>query len=186
LGVLFDVQWEEDSSAGLDGEAHAVIAGAEFNLNRNPEHSWAVGVQGIYYDGFGGVDFDPAASEGAKRFALRRGKFWSAAASIRYTGRPNLLTRSRAALSFAYKDYPDKESASEFSIVPSYVYRLGHAIDLVGQYMYTHRDDGLAEMEDFETVHQIVLGVSFGFDQVFNDQIGERQSILNLEHGYIQ
>jgi hypothetical protein len=30
------------------------------------------------------------------------------------------------------------------------------------------------------------LGMAFSLDAMFNDNIGERASILNLEHGYIQ
>jgi hypothetical protein len=89
-------------------------------------------------------------------------------------------------LLFAYKDYPDQNDATQFSIIPNYVYRLGHGFDIVGQYRFTSFNDGLAMMTGVDTDQTIWAGLVFSFDQTFNDQIGERSSILNMEHGYIQ
>jgi hypothetical protein len=185
-GVLVDIQWVDDSAADVDDNSYSVMAGTELNLNRNPQHVWAVGAQGLYHHGIDDVSFDPAASDGARRVALRRAESWAVAASGQDTWRPKLLTRAAASLTLAYKDYPDEDDATQFSAAPRFLYRLGHAIDIVAQYLYTWRDDGLAAMTGFDAVHEIQIGLSFGFDYVFNDQIGERQSLTNLEHGYIQ
>ena len=45
---------------------------------------------------------------------------------------------------------------------------------------------GLASAIGFDRKQSIQFGLVFSFDQRFNDNIGERKSILNLEHGYIQ
>jgi hypothetical protein len=50
------------------------------------------------------------------------------------------------------------------------------------QLSYTDYGDGLGGGND--AVAQV--GLAFNFDAMFNDNIGERDSILNLEHGYIQ
>ena len=103
--------------------------------------------------------------------------------SMRYTARPRLLTRWHAALSLAYKDYPDSSDASQWSVAPNVVYRLGQGINLLGQVIYTDYDDGLFG-GGRDMLFQV--GISFSLETVFNDQIGERDSIMNLEHGYIQ
>ncbi len=185
-GVMVDFQNVDDPVTGLDDTMHSITAGAEWNLNRDPSHNWSMAVQGVYNKGFNDIVFNPAAGDAAQRIAQRRAKSRTAVVSLRYTDRPKLLTRSQYAVSLAYKDYPDRDSASQWSIIPSYVYQLGHATDFVAQYIHTKRDDGLAALTGFDTERKLMVGLVFGFDQTFNDQIGERKSILNLEHGYIQ
>lgn len=172
----------KDSSDGF----FSVTAGGEMNLGRDPSRVWTAGLQGIYNNGIGNVDFDPAAPESLRLGALRQAESWSTAAYLAYTGRPKLLTRFRAGLMAAYKQYPDNSDAAQFSVIPNLVYRIGHAMDIVAQYRYTHVNDDLAAMTGFDSDHTIQLGLVFGFDQTFNDNIGERTSILNVEHGYIQ
>ena len=38
----------------------------------------------------------------------------------------------------------------------------------------------------YDQEHTVQVGLSFGFETTFNDYIGERDSILNLEHGYVR
>lgn len=102
--------------------------------------------------------------------------------SLRHTGRPKLLTRYQAGLTLAYKDYADISDGSQWSVVSNAFYRLGQGVDLLAQLKYTEYGDGLGGGND--TVVQV--GMAFSFDAAFNDNIGERDSILNLEHGYIQ
>ncbi len=185
-GVLLDFQEIDDNVLSSDENTVAIVGGAEWNLNKDPSNNWSMAVQGIYYDGFDGIVFNPNASEAVRRATLRRAESWSAVVSVSNTKRPKLVTRSRFALSIAYKDYPDESDASQFSIIPSYMYRIGHAMEIVVQYRFTDFDDGIAAMTGFENDQQILVGLVFGFDQTFNDQIGERTSILNIEHGYIQ
>jgi len=68
--------------------------------------------------------------------------------------------------------------ATQFSVAPSFVYRLGQGIDLLTQVIYTSYDDGLYAGGD-DVMFQV--GISFSLESVFNDQIHERDSILNLE-----
>jgi hypothetical protein len=183
---LFYQDVDESLSSSGDEDMISLIAGGEWTLNRDPSSVWATGAQGIYNQGLDDVAFDPAASEGMRLGALNQAESWSLAAFLTYTARPNLLTRRRYGLVLGAKDYPDETDASRYSIIPNFVWRLGHAIDLVAQYKYEVLDDGLAAMTGFESDQSIQVGLVFGFDQTFNDQIGERASILNMEHGYIR
>ncbi|MCG6870258.1 MAG: hypothetical protein LJE91_16455 [Gammaproteobacteria bacterium] len=186
-GVFVNYQNVKETVTGETNEGFfSVVAGGESNLNLDPTKVWSTGLQAIYNDGIDDVSFNPADSEDLRLGALRQARSWSVGGYLTFTHRPNLLTRSRAGLLFAYKDYPDQNDATQFSIIPNYVYRLGHGFDIVGQYRFTSFNDGLAMMTGVDTDQTIWAGLVFSFDQTFNDQIGERSSILNMEHGYIQ
>jgi hypothetical protein len=87
-----------------------------------------------------------------------------------------------AGLTFAYKDYADVIDGAQWSVVSNAFYRLGQGVDLLMQLSYTDYGDGLGGGNDAVAK----VGLAFNFDAMFNDNIGERDSILNLEHGYIQ
>jgi len=166
---------QEVESVGTTEWMTAAIAGIEFNLNDDPSKNWSMGLQAIVNDGIDNVSSLTTVAEQA------RAKSTSFVASIRYTGRPHLLTRYQGAITVAYKDYSDFDQASQWSIAPNVVYRIGQGIDLLGQVKYTDYGEGLGNGSD--TVVQ--LGIAFSLEAMFNDNIGERASILNLEHGYI-
>ncbi|MGD8998941.1 MAG: hypothetical protein PVF75_00880 [Granulosicoccaceae bacterium] len=175
-GIMIDYQSVDDGI--VDDSTYSVIAGAEWNLNNSPLKNWSAGLQYLYNDGIDGVAItDPN--------GLARAESWAAVGSVRFTRRPKLLTRWQAGLSMAYKDY-DENNASQYSIVPSFAYRLGSGIDLVAQYQYSNLDDALAGVTGYDEEHRIQAGLSFSFDMNFNDTIGERTSILDTEHSYIR
>ena len=174
-GIQLDRQKVE---LGNDDEwITAIIAGADINLNRDPSKVWSLAVQAIIKDGIDGITQ-------INNFATQaQAESSSLVAALRYTNRPNLLTRWQAGLTFGYKDYSDMTDATQFSIAPNFVYRLGQGIDLLTQIIYTSYDDGLYAGGD-DVMFQV--GISFSLESVFNDQIHDRDSILNLEHKYIQ
>ena len=153
----------------------AVIAGIEFNANDDPTKNWSVGLQAISNNG---IDNVPSLTTVAER---ARAKSNALVGSVRYTGRPHLLTRYQGAITFAYKDYSDFTDATQWSIAPNLVYRIGQGIDLLGQVKYTDYGNGLGGGSDTT----VQLGIEISLETMFIDNIGERNSILNLEHGHI-
>lgn len=170
-GLMVDGQKVETTTG--DDWSFALIAGAEANLNIDPRQNWSLAGQTIVNQGVSGTPVVPnlAATESN-----------SMVLSLRYTGRPKLLTRYQAGLTFAYKDYTDIDDGTQWSVVTNAFYRIGQGVDLLAQLSYTDYGDGLGGGND--AIAQI--GMAFSFDAMFNDNIGERDSILNLEHGYIQ
>lgn len=170
-GLMIDGQKVETTTG--DDWNFALIAGAEANLNIDPRQNWSLAGQTIVNQGVSGtpVVANLAATESN-----------SMVLSLRYTGRPKLLTRYQAGLTFAYKDYADIDDGTQWSVVTNAFYRIGQGVDLLAQLSYTDYGDGLGGGND--AIAQI--GMAFSFDAMFNDNIGERDSILNLEHGYIQ
>jgi hypothetical protein len=169
---------------GSDEWMGAWIAGIELNLNMNPVNNWSLGLQAISNEGAGPITAadinytnpDPIIANQA------RAKYNSLVVDFRYTGRPMLLTRWQAAVTAAYKDYSDVNDAKQWSIVPNVVYKLGQGVDLLAQYKYTDYGNGLGGGSD----NTFQVGVSFSLEAMYNDNIGERDSIINLEHGYIK
>jgi hypothetical protein len=180
-GLVYDTQ--KVRVGGSDEWMGAWVAGVEFNLNMNPLSNWSMGLQAISNEGAGSVtvaDINYSNPDAVSNQA--RAKSNSLVASLRYTGRPMLLTRWQTALTVAYKDYSDVNDATQWSVVPNVVYRLGQGVDLLAQYKYTDYGNGLGGGSD----NTFQLGVSFSLEAMVNDNIGERDSIINLEHGYIK
>ena len=173
-GVWLDRQ--EVESAGEREWMTAVIAGIEFNLNDDPTKNWSAGLQAITNNGIDNVGGLTSMAEQA------RAKSTALVASLRYTGRPHLLTRYQGAITVAYKDYADFDQAAQWSIAPSVVFRIGQGIDLLGQLKHTEYGVGLGDGSDTS----VQIGIAFSLEALFNNNIGERDSILNLEHGYIK
>jgi len=176
-GIALDAQ--KDSAAG-NQFYQALIAGTEFNLNKNPKSNWSMGAQAILNGGVPGVtlgDLNDATDAVSNR---ARAKSTALVTSLRYTRRPHLLTRLQAAVTVGYKSF--NVGGSELSIAPNLVYRIGQGVDVLAQYRNTQYSDGLAAIGP-TSVFQV--GLVFNLDAKFNDTIGERDSITNLEHGYI-
>jgi hypothetical protein len=180
-GLYYDTQ--KVRVGGNDEWMGAWIAGIELNLNMNPVNNWSVGLQAISNEGTGPItaaDITYTNPDAVSNQA--RAKYNSLVVDLRYTGRPMLLTRWQAAVTAAYKDYSDVNDAKQWSIVPNVVYRLGQGVDLLAQYKYTDYGNGLGGGSD----NTFQVGVSFSLEAMYNDNIGERDSIINLEHGYIE
>ena len=160
----------------------ALIAGVEFNLNENPLSNWSMAVQAIANDGINGITASQVSHTTGTVSARAQAKSNAFVAGIRYTRRPHLLTRWQAGLNVAYKDYSDLNDATQWSVAPNFAYRIGQGVDLLAQAKYTDYDTALGGGRDTA----IQLGISFSLEATFNDNIGERDSILNLEHGYIK
>jgi hypothetical protein len=171
-GIMLDAQKD---SAGSNEFFQSLIAGAEFNLNINPKSNWSMGAQAIFNSGVPGVTQGQLNNANAVSNRARA-KSTAFVTSLRYTKRPHLLTRMQG-----YKSYD--VGGSEVSIVPNLAYRIGEGVDLLFQYRNTQYRDGLAEIGP---TNLFQIGMVFNLDATYNDTIGERDSILNLEHGYIQ
>ncbi|HLF24540.1 MAG TPA: porin, partial [Burkholderiales bacterium] len=175
-GVRLDTQHAEVNGLGLPKETVTALIGAvSMNLNDDPESTWNLDLQAIASDGASVPDLTtPAARARAKSRAV--------VAALRYGNRPALQTRWQGALNVAWKDYADFAGASSYTLAPSYVYRLGSGVEFIAQYRYTHNDSALATALGHDKEQVIQFGLSFAFAHTFNETVGERGSILNLEH----
>ena len=182
-GISVDYQDLDDMVLG-HGEAArnlssddmtAIIAALTYNLSNDPERFWVLDGQAIYNDG---AEVASLHSE----IERARAESTMVALALRYFHRPYLQTRWQAAAIVGWKDYRDFDDATAYTVTPSFVYRLGAGVDLLAQYQYRHNDTGLATATGVDDEHRIAVGISFAFDYTLNESVGERGSILNLEH----
>lgn len=173
---------------------HSLVGGTALNLSRNPLRNVELRAQAIYNFGVdpgdGVLVFDPSGDPGptpvtlADRVGRARSESLSAVASLRYLSRPYQLDRFQAAVTAAYKEFVHRDG-SQFAVVPNVFFRLGQGVDLGFQYRFEQLDDALAGALGRKRDHSVQLTLSFGFQMTFNDYFGERDDILNMEHGYI-
>jgi hypothetical protein len=176
-GVTADVQRAKDlnDNAGTN-TIPALIAGTAVNLNDDPERSWELDLQGIY-------NFGATVPNLTQDVYRAQAKSWSAVAAVRYLHRPLLQMSWQAALAVAYKDFTGFGDARSYAVVPSLAAHLGSGIDFVAQYRYLDNGRGLADAIGVEDRHKVWIGLRFALSGTFNESVGERGSILDVEHG---
>ncbi len=113
-----------------------------------------------------------------------RAEALSLVGSLRFLSRPYQLDRFQAAITGGYKNFVNREG-SRFTIVPNVFFRLGQGVDVGLQYQYEQFDDALAAQIGRKRDQSVKLTLSYRFQMMFNDYFGERDDILNMEHGYI-
>ena len=149
------------------------------NLRPDPVHFWDFRVQGIYNAGFKEIENAAAFGEFA------RAKATAGFASLRYLYRELERPTLQLALSFGYKTFPDLlNSTDQAQVVANSFYRLGENFDAGLQVQYSRNSGDLAGLlGESETRFQFAL--VYAIDQSWNRQFSDRNSLLNLEHGYI-
>ena len=120
----------------------------------------------------------------AEPYQRARAKSQAMATALRYAHRPNLQTRWQAALTVAWKNYPDISDTRSVALVPSFVWRAGSGVEVMAQYRYVYNGDGLATVNG-QREQQVLVGLNFNFATTFNESVGSRSDILNFEHNML-
>jgi hypothetical protein len=164
---------------------HSVLGAIALNVMRNPLANLEARIQAIYNFGVGtaGSGAPPVPGLGAV-VGRAQAKSLSVTGSLRFLRRPYQLDRFQAAVTGAYKEFPD-QSVSQFTIVPNAFYRLGQGVDVGLQYQFEQFSDALASVMGRKRSHSVKFTMAFRFQTMFNNYFGERDDILSLEHGYI-
>jgi len=153
------------------------ITGAAVNLNDDPSGNWSLDAQLIRNEGANvAVGVVPTYYERVRSASS------AVVASLHYTARPALLTRWQAMVTLATKEFDDLHGSGQWSLAPGLTWRAGQGVDVLAQYIHT--EYGTALGGGIDRIFQI--GLAFSLEARFNDTIGQRNSILNLEHGYIR
>jgi len=89
-------------------------------------------------------------------------------------------------LGFGYKDFSNLgNNTNQWMGIASFFYRIGNNFDFVAQYRYSQNNGDLVSLLG-DNQHRFQVGLSYTFNKVFNSQFDDRNSILNLEHGYLK
>ncbi len=156
-----------------------IIFSTILNLRPDPVYFWDIRGQVIYNFGFSEIT---AITEYAE---LTRARSIAGFASLRYLYRRLERPALQVALSAGYKTFPDLTTASdEFQIVGNTFYRLGDNFDVILQVQYKQFSGDLRGLYGDNQI-RFQVGLVYAIDQVWNRQFDDRNSLLNLEHGYI-
>jgi hypothetical protein len=171
----FDAQRPDEIGGRSETDVVALLAGFSYNLNEDPQYAWGLHAQAIY--GFG--DGVAGLREEVERAQAEQA---SLVVGLTYAHRPHLQTRWQAGLTLAAQDYREFDEARSFAALPSFAWRLGSGVELVTQYRYERFEGDLRDALDEEASHALWFGVSFALTGTFNESVGQRGSILNIEH----
>jgi len=149
------------------------------NVHPDPVHFWDVRHQTIYNLGFSETKQITNYAE------MRRAESISTFTSLRYLYRKLEFPTFQVALSYGYKKFPDlSDNTEQHQIVANSVYRIGENFDVGLQFQYQKNSGDVSELlGDHET--RIQFAIIYSVDQLWNKQFDDRDSLLNLEHGYI-
>ena len=149
------------------------------NVRPDPVHFWDLRSQLIYNLGFDEVTAITGFGDLARARSV--GYFTALRYLYRRLERPTL----QLALSGGYKSFPDLvRSTSLFQLVGNAFYRLGENFDVGIQAQYRSFSGDLAALYG-ESETRIQFSFIYSIDQSWNNQFDDRESLLNLEHGYI-
>ncbi len=166
-------------SSEYDQALKNFLFGFVVNLKPDPVHFWDLRSQTIYNTGF-------AELRGIEKFSdLARAEAIGNYTSIRYLYRKMERPTLQVALSGGYKNFPNTIQPTElFQVASNLFYRIGQNFDVGLQVQYKGFSGDLKRMYG-DDMMRIQFSLIYSIDQSWNNQFDDRESLLNLEHGYI-
>ncbi|HKJ46683.1 MAG TPA: hypothetical protein VJ991_12710 [Balneolales bacterium] len=151
------------------------------NLKRDPVNFVDLRHQTLYNLGFSGIPHLQS------YFDLTRAKSVATYTALRFLHSKLEVPTYQLSLGFGYKTFMDlKRSTNEYQLVANGFYRIGENFDVGLQYEFKHLNGNLQALNGGRsTLQALKLAVIFSTDFLFNKQFDSRNSLLNLEHGYI-
>ena len=163
----------------LDRTLKNLILSTILNVRPDPVHFWDLRHQAIFNFGFDEINEISDYSD------MARARSWASFTSLRYLYRRLERPSGQLSLSFGHKSYPAlSNTTNQIQIVVNGFYRLGENFDAGLQYEYRANNGDLKSLFG-ENEQRIKLALVFSVDQLWNEQFDDRESLLNLEHGYI-
>jgi len=163
----------------LDKALKSITFSTILNIRPDPVHFWDLRHQSIFNLGFSEV-------KGLKDYAdLARARSISTFTSLRYLYRKLERPALQAALSYGYKAFPGlTNKSSQHQVIANGFYRIGENFDAGLQVRYRKNTGDLKTLAgEYEAAIQFAL--IYSIEQLWNSQFDDRESLLNLEHGYI-
>ncbi len=176
IGIRLDLQPLEDEKRKWIATA---TAGADINLTQDPLANWRLRLQTQYTFGQEGGTLEdlalPARAARARSFA--------AVASLSFLRSPYQVPRWLVALTGALRTYPALE-AWRAKAVAGIFYQIGAEVDVGLQYEAEMVSPGLRDALGMKNSQSLKLLFAFEYEAMFNHYFTDRETILNLEHGF--
>jgi len=156
-----------------------ILLGSVINLRPDPVHFWDWRTQMIYNVGFAEVRSISDFSD------MARAESFATFMSIRYLYRRFERPTVQVALSGGYKIFPKAPAATSlYQVIGNVFYRLGERFDVGMQIQYKNYSGDLRRIYGTSET-RLQVSFIYSIDQSWNNQFDDRESLLNLEHGYI-
>ncbi len=170
----------EEYSSLIDRALKNVIFSTILNVHPDPVHFWDVRHQTIYNLGFD-------ETTGINTYAdLTRARSLAAFNSIRYLYRKLERPTAKISTAFGYKIFPDlSNSTKQLEWISNVFYRIGENFDVGLQFQYRWFNGDLEKLFG-QSSSRIQFTIVYSIDHSWNNQFDDRDSLLNLEHGYIR
>ena len=157
-----------------------LIGAATFNIKPDPVHFIDLKTQVIQNYGFDQI------SDITDYSSYTRTKSTAYFGMLRYLNRRLERPRYQLSAGVGYKNFPRVgNNSNQKLLIANAFYRIGNGFDLLLQYRYNQNSGELVPLLG-RSQQRFQLGVTYTFSKVFNNQFDDRNSILNLEHGYIK
>ncbi len=176
IGLRLDLQPLEDSE---NQWLSTVTAGADINLSPNPLANWRLRVQAQYTPGQDGITVQDLAIPAR----AARARSFGGVVSLSFLRRPYQVPRLLVALTGALRSYPDQE-AWRAKAIAGVFYQIGAEVDVGLQYEAETVSQGLRDALGFRNSHSLKFLFSFEYEALFNHYFTDRETLLNLEHGF--
>lgn len=169
----------EGYSNEFDRTLKNISFSAIFNIKRDPVHFWDLRSQVIYNMGLNGI-------AGASDFmTLTKAKAVSGFMSLRYLFRKLERPNLQVAFLIGYKIFPDfNQPTNQMQFISNAFYRIGENFDAGLQIQYSQFQGDLIKLFGKDET-RIQFSLVYSIDAIWNNQFDDRESLLNLEHGYI-
>ncbi|GMR25360.1 MAG: hypothetical protein BMS9Abin39_0653 [Ignavibacteria bacterium] len=169
----------KDYTSEIDKMLKNVSLSAIVNLVRDPVYFVDLRSQFIYNVGFDEINHV------TDNMTMTRAASISNFTSLRYLYRKLERPTLQIALSFGYKNFPDLENISnQYQLILNSFYSVGFNFDIGLQVQYSKNRGDMATLFG-ESVTRFQFALVYSISEVWNNQFDDRQSLLNLEHGYI-
>ncbi|VAX24425.1 hypothetical protein MNBD_IGNAVI01-343 [hydrothermal vent metagenome] len=149
------------------------------NVLRDPVYFLDMRGQVIYNKGFDEI------TSVTDNYSMTRSASVSAFASVRYLLRKMERPTLQISVSAGYKNFFNTvNSTNQLKLIFNTFYRLGANFDIGFQIQYNKNNGDLKTLLGSD-VTRFQVAIVYSIEQLWNSQFDDRESLLNLEHGYI-
>ena len=149
------------------------------NVLRDPVYFLDFRTQVIYNKGFNEI------TRVIDNFSMNKASSISTFTSLRYLFRELERPSLQISISAGYKNFMSlKNKTNQLQLIFNTFYRLGANFDIGMQIQYS-KNNGDMEILFGKSETRIQFALIYSIDQLWNSQFDDRESLLNLEHGYI-
>lgn len=169
-----------DLSNGQKKTLTNLLATATFNLLPDPVHFIDFKIQAVKNFGLSDV------KDITDYTSYSRTKSTAVFGMVRYLNRKLERPRYQISAGVGYKTFSDiGNDTKQWMLISNAFYRIGNNFDLLVQYKYNQNNGELRPLLG-NNQQRFQMGIAYTFNKIFNNQFDDRNSILNLEHGYIK